>query len=112
MNKGKTEHLTKITKDIVISLCRESHNPTDDGTGYVNSVKSVLEGMKSYFEKQGEGLEYQKIYEKIYSFSKRIWIKDITEKRLKESDKSVIEKEALYYDYCFEHIYKKGDFPL
>ncbi|MCB9480556.1 MAG: hypothetical protein H6680_01850 [Desulfobacteraceae bacterium] len=112
MDKGKKEHLTKMTKDIVISLCRESQNFTDDGTGYVNSVKAVLEGMKSYLEKQGEGLEYQNIYEKIYTFSKKIWIKEITENRLKESDRSLIEKEALYYDYCFEHIYKKGDFPL
>lgn len=112
MDKGKKEHLTKMTKDIVISLCRESHNFKDDGTGYVNSVKSVLEGMKSYVQKHGEEKEYQDIYEKIYSFSKKIWIKDITENRLRETDKSLIEKENLYYDYCFEHIYKKGDFPL
>jgi hypothetical protein len=112
MDKGKTQHLTKITKDIVISLCRESHNLTDDGTGYVISVKSVLEGMKSFLQKQGKGREYEDIYEKIYSFSKKIWVKDITENRLKETNKSLIEQEKLYYDFCFDHIYNKGDFPL
>ncbi|MDY0132321.1 MAG: hypothetical protein RBR53_06590 [Desulforegulaceae bacterium] len=112
MKKAKAEHLTKITKEIVISLCKESNNSQDDGTGYVSSVKSVLEGMKSYLEAQGKSLEFKKFFENLYSFSKNIWIESIIKNRLKEPDGSLAEKETLYYDYCFEHIYKKGNFPL
>eukprot|EP00767_Chilomastix_cuspidata_P000318 gnl/Chilomastix_cuspidata/10768.p1 GENE.gnl/Chilomastix_cuspidata/10768~~gnl/Chilomastix_cuspidata/10768.p1 ORF type:complete len:114 (+),score=8.47 gnl/Chilomastix_cuspidata/10768:169-510(+) len=112
VRQSESDHITKITKDLISSLFDESKKNSDDGTGYIKSVKAVIQGMRTYLDKNGRSAEFENVFKKIHDYSKEIWIESLTGESLEDKNLYSAESEILYYDYCFEHIFKKGEFPL
>ena len=110
--KTESEHITKITKNLISSLYEASQNNFDDGTGYIKSVKTIIQGLESYLAKKDKVEDFEEAFLKIKNFSKKLWIKNITEDSIEKASRSQKKSDILYYDFCFEYIFEKGEFPL
>ncbi|MGM0417442.1 MAG: hypothetical protein ACQEQS_01845 [Thermodesulfobacteriota bacterium] len=110
----ESEHIAKIAKDVVNSIWQDTYENCDDGTGYVKSVKSIIDGLNSYIGKDNSGSDLKKVPDQIYKYSKDIWVNDLTKNCINKNnkDKRFKKKEALYYEFCFKYIFDKGEFPL
>jgi|GEM_PF-3667911 hypothetical protein len=108
----ESQHIAKIAKDVVDSIWQDTYENCDDGTGYVKSVKSIIDGLNSYIVKEKTGADLKKVPDQIYKYSKEIWINYLTRDCINTKDKRFKKKEALYYDFCFKYIFDKGEFPL
>jgi len=108
----QAEYITKTAEEIISSFLKESIKKSDDGTGYINSVKIVIEGFKFFLENH-IGIKYsEKRLKNIHKYSKELWVKKIVEQDIEEKTKSQLKSDNSYYNYCFEHIFKNGVYPL
>jgi len=110
--KDEGEHITCIAKDMICSLFEESQKSFDDGTGYIKSVKAIIQGLEAHADENENLKDFDRVFKKIRNFSKQLWIKNITGDSREDSRGTNAESDNLYYDYCFEYIFEKGEYPL
>ncbi|PIE74787.1 MAG: hypothetical protein CSA18_03120 [Deltaproteobacteria bacterium] len=106
------DYIDKIARDMVDSLHEEAEKNHDDGTAYIKSVKTMIDGLEIYLKEKEDISDLKNMSKKIHDYSKEIWIENLTKTSPDKGDSSASESEIQYYDYCFEHIFKNGDFPL
>ncbi len=90
-----------------------------DDTEHIRNIKTVLSGIDEHCkaqEKVAISIECQSLKQRLYRFSKSLWMEKIRADRQEDRKKEGAHEEEDseeedYFDYYFDYIYNHGVYP-